>query len=152
MSFDARFMRSDSLISRAIPRDGGRSVLTRNVVLASARCGIAVAMKRKFCDRLDKWARGSSSAPGLRRADLICERAFLSATRRCFDALLGLVATRLRRITSASASRIPRRVSASSRLRNCERSSWAIARTTGPSFFRIFARCESVGAVDFVTS
>ncbi len=42
--------------------------------------------------------------------------------------------------------------SASSRLRTCERASWATARTTGPSFARTRAFCSGLSAVDAPTS
>ena len=67
------------------------------------------------------------------RRRFVWPRRFFSSSRRSFDAFVGFVGRRGRRtfVASRSCSRI--RSVASSRFRSCERSSCAIARTTGPS-------------------
>jgi len=68
------------------------------------------------------------------------------------DARVGAVARRARLTFTASRSWSTIRSVASSRFRSCERSSCAIARTTGPSRSRTRRRSRAVSAVEPSTS
>jgi hypothetical protein len=74
---------------------------------------------------------GQALSGGRRRCLRSAPRRF-SSSRRSREAAVGRVARRCLRGASACASRSPRRARASSRLRDCERSSWATATTRGP--------------------
>ena len=76
---------------------------------------------------------------GSRRRRLVCARRFFSSSRRSCEAFVGFVARRGRRTVVASRSWSRIRSVASPRFRSCERSSCAIARTTGPSAARTVA-------------
>ena len=65
---------------------------------------------------------------------------------------MGFVGRRARGTSSAFAIRSARRCSASARLRDCERASWAIARTTGPQRALTRAFCASLSVLDAATS
>ncbi len=65
---------------------------------------------------------------------------------------MGRVARRYLGTASAVASRSAKRVRANSRLRVCERSSWAIATTRGPTRASIRSRCVAVSVSDACTS
>jgi hypothetical protein len=96
--------------------------------------------------------RQSSPVGGGLRSSLRCAALRLSASRRARAALLGLVARRFRGTTSASAMRSASRSSASSRLRVCERSSWATATTRVPARASKRARCASLNDGEALTS
>jgi hypothetical protein len=65
---------------------------------------------------------------------------------------VGRVARRCLGTASAIASRSAKRARANSRFRACERSSWAIATTRGPTRARMRSRCVSVSACEACTS
>src|SRR5207253_8980875 len=107
-----------------LPRPGAALLRLRLRPLAGAAPGR---------DRAAERPQGRDYSGGRRRRLTLLRRRFCSS-RRSTPALLGLVG-RLRRGTrSASRSSSTSRSVASSRLRHWLRSSWAIARRSGPAF------------------
>ena len=96
-------------------------------------------------------ADGHPSAGG-RRSRFVSPRRFFSASRRSREAAVGLVGLRRRGTKSAARSFSTSRSTASSRFRAWLRSSWATARSTGPTRPTTRRFCTSVSAEDASTS
>src|SRR5205823_851203 len=96
-------------------------------------------------------ARLPQSGGGRRRRLTLLRRRFCSS-RRSTAAFVGLVARRRRGTRSASRRASTSRSVASSRLRHWLRSSWAIARITGPARDTTRRFCASVSAEEASTS
>ena len=117
---------------RAVPRRGCRSARGSPLPrCAGARC--RPALLGAGGGRRTRRSRSTSPPSGSRRRRFVWLRRFFSSSRRSWDAFVGCVARRGRRTVVASRNCSRMRSVARPRFRSCERSSWAIARTTGPS-------------------
>jgi hypothetical protein len=110
---------------------------------------VRVAAARPAAARV---GRAYSASGFQRRPRFTSPRRRFDSSRRRFDAVVGRVAVRGRRTSSACASRSAKRLSASSRFRACDLVSCADAVTRGPSRAVTRAFCASLSASDAATS